>query len=389
MAHTLLDFLISPAGERLLALLAEADLSDAHRIKLVSELRKSYSMEQVSAALTQADLRQKATAKFGDKAAQMFFTDDALQQASDPLVRAYRTAQFSPSTVLDLCCGIGADSLSWAGQAASVTGVERDPLRTAMAQHNARVWGYDNVTVIVDDVTTYTPSSTFDCIFFDPARRDANGKRIFDVHRYQPPLDTLTRYDAPFKLAKVAPGVDVTQVGAAQIQFISVAGDLKEALLCYGIEAGTVAVLLQPERLPLTWTRQHPPVDIPIDAPRAWLLEPDPALIRAGLVQDAVQHFNAAMLDETIAYLTADSLPSSAWVRGWQVLDWMPFNLKKLKRYLQAQNVGTVTVKKRGSPLTPEELIRKLKLKGDVSRTLVLTRYQGEPIVVICADYTA
>jgi hypothetical protein len=92
-------------------------------------------------------------------------------------------------------------------------------------------------------------------------------------------------------------------------------------------------------------------------------------------------------LDETIAYFTTDDKPDSPWVRTWQILGWMPFNLKKLRAYLREHNVGTVTVKKRGSAITPESLIPQLKLKGDESRTLVLTRCQGAHIVIICADY--
>ncbi len=64
----------------------------------------------------------------------------------------------------------------------------------------------------------------------------------------------------------------------------------------------------------------------------------------------------------------------------------MPFNLKKLRAYLREHHVGRVTVKKRGTAVTPESLIPQLKLKGDVSRTIVLTRFQGAQIVLICAD---
>jgi hypothetical protein len=56
---------------------------------------------------------------------------------------------------------------------------------------------------------------------------------------------------------------------------------------------------------------------------------------------------------------------------------------------LREHSVGTVTVKKRGSAVTPEVLIPQLKLKGDQSRTLVLTRCQGQQIVMICQDYSA
>jgi hypothetical protein len=121
------------------------------------------------------------------------------------------------------------------------------------------------------------------------------------------------------------------------------------------------------------------------------LFEPDPALIRAGLLAEVAGHFyKGFLLDETIAYFTAHAydptLPDHL-ARAWRILDWMPFNLKKLRAYLRERSVGSVTVKKRGTVVTPEVLIPQLKLKGDVSRTLVLTRCRGEQIVIICQDF--
>ncbi|MGB1286570.1 MAG: THUMP-like domain-containing protein, partial [Aggregatilineales bacterium] len=77
-------------------------------------------------------------------------------------------------------------------------------------------------------------------------------------------------------------------------------------------------------------------------------------------------------------------------VRAWQILDWMPYHLKKLRSRLRSDDVSRITVKKRGTAITPEDLIARLKLKkGTQSRTLVLTRYQDNLIVLICADIAA
>jgi hypothetical protein len=61
----------------------------------------------------------------------------------------------------------------------------------------------------------------------------------------------------------------------------------------------------------------------------------------------------------------------------------MPFQLKRLRETLRARNVGNVTVKKRGSPLQPDDLRRQLRLQGEQERVLFLTRWNGAPIVVI------
>lgn len=381
-----LDFLTSSAGEQLLNQLAHEDLSDAHTLALLTKLRQTHTPENAGAALTMARLRQKAAAKFGIDAQKMFFTPDALEQASDPLIRQYRAQIAAGKTVLDICCSIGSDTLAMARTSAAITGFDIDPVRIAIAQYNAAVLDV-SAQFHVHDVTQGI-SQKADTIFFDPARRDEKGKRIYDVEQYQPPLSLINQWHSDEILVKLSPGVELAQLAkyGGRVEFISVEGDLKEALLWVGNDfSGTKATLFTGQDI-LHWQRIYP-AEVDIAKPRAWLIEPDAAILRAGLVQDVAAAFDGTMLDETIAYFTTDTKPESEWVRAWQILDWMPYNLKKLKAYLQQHPVGQITVKKRGSPITPEELIRQLRLKsGSESRTLVLTRYAGQPIVLICAD---
>lgn len=383
-----LHFLTSDAGTKLLADLAQADLAEAHTLGILTRLRKDYAPEQAAAALTLARLRQKAVPKFGDDAQKLFFTPAALEQASDPLVRRYRAQIAAKRRALDVCCSIGTDSLALARAGASaVLGLEFDAVRVAMAQHNAAALNLP-AAFRQQDVTQGIPGG-YDLIFYDPARRDARGKRIFDVEAYVPPLALVWGWQADVIAVKLAPGVDLSQLAdyGGLVEFISVAGDLKEAVLWLGVgESGTKATLIAPDGRVQHWQRDGMP-DVVIAPPRRWLLEPDAAILRAGLVQDVAETLDATLLDETIAYISSDEKPQSAWVRAWEILDWMPFHLKKLRAYLRAHDVGKVTIKKRGFAMSPEELSARLKLKaGSASRTLVLTRHAGQPIVLICAD---
>ncbi len=386
-----LTFLTSPAGAELLARLKDEDLAEANSLTLLTRLRKAYPADHARAALELARLRLKAVDKFGPSAAKLYFTREALEQASDRLIRQWRAGQLAQvvETIVDAGCGIGSDSLAFAGAGLTVTGLDRDPLRVAMAQHNAAALGLA-ATFHVGDVTVDLPQA--EAVFFDPARRDEAGNRLYQVEQYQPPLSTIHGWSHRLQVVKLAPGVEIEQLEAygGQIAFISVNGDLKEANLWRGLDAtGLKAVLLTGEAA-LTWPNDgsYQPLDleIPVTPPHGWLIEPDPALLRAGLVQDAAQQFNGTLLDETIAYFTSDTQPQSPWVRAWRILDWMPFNLKKLRTYLREHNVGNVTVKKRGTAVTPDTLIPQLKLSGANSRTLVLTRCRGQQIVMVCED---
>ncbi len=385
------NFLASAAGAVLLERLGAEDLSDTNTLRLITQLRKDYTADQARAALELARLRRKAADKFGDDARRMFFTRAALEQASDPQVREYRArrlAAFSAS-VVDAGCGIGTDSLAFAAAGLAVVGLEIDPVRVELARLNAAALGRP-ARFEVADARASLPEA--DAIFFDPARRDEQGSRIFDVERYVPPLSTIRGWQNRLIVVKLSPGVELAQVGgySGQVEFVSVDGDLKEAVLWLGAGFTGLRATLLTGGAAFHWDNTHPQREgeraVTAASPRAWLVEPDPALIRARLVRDAAAHFGGAQLDETIAYFTTDVPPDSPWVRAWRVLDWLPFNLKKLRAYLNAREVGSVTVKKRGTAVTPEALIAQLKLKGRESRTLVLTRCRGEQIVMVCAE---
>ncbi len=384
-----LDFLTSDAGARVLSRLAGDDLSDERTLPLLTALRRDFTGGQAGAALELARLRKKAVTKFGDDAAKLYFTRDALEQASDPLVRQYRVRDVFPGqTIVDACCGIGADSMAFAQASGDVIGLDIDPLRVAMARLNTEALGVD-ARFEVADVCDGVPDA--DLIFFDPGRRGNNGKRIFDVERYQPPLSTIRGWQARRILVKLSPGVERAQVqtyldDGARLTFVSVEGDLKEALLCRGGVSVGAAVLLTKEATHV-WS-DHPAVESRISEPRGWLVEPDPAIIRAGLVANLALEIGGALLDPEIAYITTDAKPETPWARAWRVLDWMPFNLKKLRAYLREHGVGQVTVKKRGTAVTPEAVIAGLKLNGNGSRTIVLTRCRGELVMLVCDDLT-
>lgn len=384
-----IDFLTTDRAQPKLAQLAASDVSESQTLSLITQLRVDFTLDEASALLTMARLRQKAGDKFGESAQHMLFTASGLEQASDPLVRQYRAEQVTGSRVFDLCCGIGTDTIAIARAGHTVTGFDLDPVRIAIARHNAAVLNLP-IDFQVRDVTQGDFSGA-DAIFFDPARRDEHGKRVYHVEDMIPPLSLIKNWQAGQIMVKLSPGVDLNELAdyGGRIEFISVNGDLKEALLHYQATQPltTQATLIAPDAR-LTFTRDGDEPEIAITAPQNWLIEPDAAILRAGLVRDLADRIDATQLDETIGYLTTTEPVETGWVRSWKIREWMPFHLKRLRARLRDLNVRQVTVKKRGSPLTPEDLIKQLKLKeGDQTATLVLTRYAGQPIVMICDDF--
>lgn len=379
-------YLLSPAGQALLAEAAALAPSEASLLADLTHLRRRFPPDKAAAALQTVLLRGKAAAKFG-RAEAMYFTPDALEQASGELIASYRAERYQAlgaRWVADLACGIGGDSLALAS-CARVLGVDRDELRLAMAVENCRA--YERVSrfqPLLADLQDWRPLGV-DALFFDPGRRSKDGRRIYSVADYRPPLKVIEHWlpRLPHLGVKISPGVDYAELPpGAELEFISEKGTVKEGVLWFGelsTGVGRRATLL-PGRETLT-DEAHPP--IPVTAPGAYLVEPDGAIIRAHLVEQLAARLGATKLDPDIAYLTADEPISTPLARVYTIEESMPFSLKRLRDRLRTLEVGRVVVKKRGSPISPQDLVRKLKLRGDQERTLFLTHLDGQPSVLI------
>nr|WP_308012263.1 methyltransferase domain-containing protein [Streptomyces acidipaludis] len=377
--------LIGARGQELLAQVREYDPAD--ELATATRLRRDHPAPLVSAALEQARLRGRAAAKFApDDAARMYFTPNGVEQATRASVAAHRAGRFRAagvSRVADLCGGIGGDAVALARAGISVLAVDRDPLTCAVARANAEALGLaDRIEVRCADVAD-VPTAGFDAVFVDPARRTGRG-RTFDPEAYSPPLSwavTAAR-TVPVAAVKVAPGIPHEAVPAdAEAEWVSDRGDVKEAALWFGTAPGGVTATLLPSGAALSGTGRLP--DPPVRAPGRYLYEPDGAVIRAHLVAAVAEQLGGGLIDPTIAYVTADEARPTPYATAYEITDVLPFNLKRLKALLRERAVGTLTVKKRGSAVEPEEVRRRVKVQGPKAATVFLTRVAGAPSMLI------
>lgn len=387
--------LFAPRGRAALQAALDLQPVEAGYLKYFTALSRLFPSNLAQAALEVAILRGEAQPKF-PFAERMYFTRPALEQASAWEVSAYRVQRFHQLDLLaDLGCSIGGDTLALATVAPAL-GIDLDPLRLAIARANAIALGLSDKTRFVQaDLSHPLPLAKSRRrslgLFFDPARRSGH-RRVYSVRDYQPPLsvirDWLEHY--PALGVKISPGVKLDELAPfeAEVEFISLRGELKEATLWFGPlkTAGRRATILpgphtlsDPDRI--TAGEQAP---LPLSEPMAYLYEPDASVLRAGLVASLGRQLGAAQLDPDIAYLTSARLLPTPFARAWQVQDWMPFSMKRLRAALRERGVGRIVVKKRGSPLTPEELIRAMRLEGDQERVVFLTHLRGRPVAVIC-----
>ena len=361
--------------------------SDTDVLKLVARLRKSgHDPLTVAAALTQAKLRKRASAKFGDFANRMLFTEAGLEQASRLKVAALHAGRFRNAgikEVADLGCGIGAEAMAMAALDLKVRAFEIDEVTAAVATYNLAP--FENVTVELADVQQLDLEQ-FESLFFDPARRELKGpkkesaKRLFDPANYSPNfefcLDAARKKPTGIKLG---PGHDHRQIpDDAEAQWVSIDGDLVELGLWFGSVkregVARSALLVDADgHHEITSSEGNSP-NAPLGELGKYVYEPDNALIRSRLISDFAKPMGLQIISPKIAYLTSDEKITSPWVRGFEVIDNLVFDRKQLKAYVKKNGIGILEIKKRGSDISPEDLRRELAPKGEGAATLIVTR---------------
>jgi THUMP domain-containing protein len=365
----------SESGATALRAVAGFTWTDSTRVADIAAVRAQFA-DRAPALVETTLLRRRAAAKLpgtGD----WLFTDEALQQASAAPVARHRARRLADSLpdgfVHDVTCSIGTELAALRAAAVSAVGSDLDPVRLAMAQHNL---GADAGLCRADALRPVTRDAV---VLADPARR-GGGRRRFHLRDYQPGLDQLLdTYRDRHLVVKCAPGIDLQQLGQlgfhGEIELTSYGGTVREACLW---SAGLAPPGVRRRATVLDRGEQitdADPDDCPIAPAGRWIVDPDGAVVRAGLVRHYAARHGLWQLDPHIAYLSGDRLPSA--VRGFEVLDQLPFDEKRLRQALSALDCGSVEILVRGvrgEQADPELLRRRLRLRGSQALAVVITR---------------
>jgi hypothetical protein len=331
-------------------------------------------------------LRSRATEKFAH-AATMLFTRDGLEQSTTEHVARHRAQRFATAaditTVLDLCCGLGGDLLAIGAVVPRIVGVDRNEVHAWLARHNAASYDVDAHTAVADvaDVRMQPASA----VFVDPARRSESRRG-----GSQPPLDWCTSLPVDRVAVKAAPGIDLATVPAGwEVEFVAVGRDLKEAVLWSPAWAGahrraTVLPAGRDTGAELVPNPSTPPA--PVRPPGQYLLDPSPAITRAGAVADLAAALGAWQIDPQIAFLSADVRMRTSFGRCLQIEASLPFGVKPLAAELRRLDIGAVDLRRRGLAGDVDDLRRRLHPTGTRPATVVLTRVVNKPWAFVCTE---
>ncbi len=358
------------------AALAAASLeADPASLGAASRMRKQFSPELSAAALAQVALRRKSIVKF-PRGEEMFFTSDGLEQATRHQVAAWRAHKFKEAgvqEVFDLGCGMGADSMAFLEAGLRVHAVEADADTAALASANLALLGGDPARVALAEEVEVPAGAG---VFLDPARRGHRG-RTWQMADFSPPWSLVVQHlSSPhFTCVKMGPGLPRELIpDDVRATWVSHRGDVVEASLWNDPGPARAAVVFPRDGSKPIELSVDRPRELPAKPPGRFIIEPDNAVIRAGMVTEIAPQMDLWLLNEHTAYLSSDEPSATPLAECFEVLEVLDFDNSVLRAYVAQHRIGTLEIKKRAIDVDPAVLRRQLRLKGPNQATLILAR---------------
>jgi hypothetical protein len=378
----------------------------------------------------QRQLQGRAARKFS-RPYRWLWTRTLLEQASDEAV-AKLSASFFPSDVpvVDACCGAGADTVALATRG-PIMAIDASSVATALTTANLATHGFQTkqieypkieiqdisfkaASVITADVRQLKLDR--ECwLHIDPDRR-ADQQRTIRAENFEPDLDYLISaiQNSAGGSIKVAPATNWEAIvspaghnspmhdvsGRLGLQFVSWGGSVRQQRWWWNVEAfpmRTVTVSVADRQG--VWSHWSSKLESSesrrgavrvistIDLVQGFIGDGDPAL-RASKTQGqfALEH-GLNLIENSQGYFQCSSLADDCaepWVDWFEVEAVMALDRKKVKKYLREHKVGQLEIKVRGVECSIETLRRELKINGEFSRTLLITRC-GRGVIAMVA----
>ena len=361
---------------------------DGSLVSLAEMLRRFLTVERTHLVLEQTELRRRGRAKFNN-ADCMFFTDKGLQQATGQAIGEYKSSRFEGGqAVADLCCGIGGDLLALATNH-PVTGIDCCGVAALLARENCRALGLEEAEILGESVrAAHLEKAAFWHI--DPDRR-ADGQRASQIESYDPGESQINQLLQVQQngAVKLAPAARVPRrwMETSELEWISDRRECKQLVAWFG------DLMRRPAQRVATQIDQQGKTNHLVGKPGkrcpvaqqlgAFICEPDPAVLAAHLTGELAAKHQLYAVSPNVAYFTTSHLPTSPLLSIFEVIESLPFDLKRVRSMLRRRRAGQIDVKKRGVDVDPATLAKRLSAAGDQRGTVFIMPHKAKTIAIL------
>ena len=296
----------------------------------------------------------------------------------------------SGGSLLDLTCGLGIDTMSFAERFDRVVALERDEVLARVVRYNLGLLGIKNVEVVTSTAEEYLSSCEehFDWIFVDPDRRSAEGKKMVRMEDCSP--NVLEQMPHIERVAnrlgvKLSPLFDVEEARrlfpCSEVEVVSIAGECKELNVYTKAAKSVLRIVIAGVGV---WeydfdatTAQHTTAPLDIDSAK-YLIIPDVAMQKGRV---AVAEFSSyAQIWSNNGYAFAGALPEGQIpAKVYEIERIERYNPKQLKK--EFKGVG-IEILKRDTQLSIEAVRKATSMRAGSEHMMAITAI-GSDIWVI------
>lgn len=346
--------------------------------------------------IQQIESRQKA-----EKKLPLWFSSEGIyyppklniEQTSSELTAIYKAGLIEGKTLIDITGGFGVDSYYFSKRMLRVTHCEEQKELSAIATHNFKQLGAENIRTIAGNGLVHAMQEKFDVIYIDPSRRHASKGKVFFLSDCAPNvpenLDSLLAH-CDTLLLKTSPMLDIS-VGLSElhhvkeVHIVAVANEVKELIWVLKNDgAGSLQIKtvnqakagLQVFEFPWNAT-----AEASYSQPLTYLYEPNAAIMKSGAFQQISEAYGLGKLHIHSHLYTSETLIDFPG-RRFSIERLLPYSKKNMR---ELGLLGNVHVSIRNFPMSVAALRKKWKLNEGGDHYLFFTTAMDEnKIVLVC-----
>ena len=376
----------------------EHERDDPYQLALQAHRYPKYPIPAIA---EQLQARQKAREKLPEWYATegiIFPPVLSMEQCSSQATAQYKQSLVQGERLVDLTGGAGVDTYYLDQAFAQTNYVEQDATLADMARHNFSVLGADSIRVhpVAAEAFLPTISEPVDCIYLDPARRDAHGGKVFRLADSQPnvlALRDMLLTKAKTILLKTAPLLDIQATVqdlayVTQVHVVAINNEVKEVLyqLAQAVAAPeiiTINLRADGEEHFSFYRLQEAQAAVTYSEPLRYLYEPNAALMKAGAFKSIAAHYHLHKLHPNTHLYTSEQLVPNFPGRTFVCQMVVPYQKKAVRQHL-AQPQANITT--RNFPDSVATVRKKLGLKDGGDTYLFATQLADGKYSVIVAQ---
>lgn len=378
---------------------------DVRQLALKAQRYPSVDMNEAVTQISGHQIAEKKIPSWADKEDIIYPRHLSMEQCSSEQTAIYKSNLVSGNTFADITAGFGVDCSFISRKFKKAYYVERQEYLCKIAEHNFKTLGLEHIEIHNTDGIEFLKSmEKVDCLFLDPARRNANGAKTVLISECEPDvisLEELLVEKGETVMIKLSPMLDIFSTirdlkFINSIHIISVNNECKELILILKkignqcnikeknitISCEQVVNNSQSQHLEFTIEEEKNAICSLTNKVGEYLYEPGAAILKAGAYKILSERYKVDKLHPNSHLYTSENITDFPG-RRFKVTGVSTFSKKELKELLKDVDKANLTV--RNFPSTVAELRKKLKLKeGGEIYLFATTLNSGEKILIKC-----